>query len=274
VSNPRIAVFARSANGIQAPVRIIEGGKTRLSRTSHAVAYDPVHDEIVVPNPFAEAILFFRGDASGDAAPIRIIQGPKTLLEENDELALDPVNNEVIVPTGTAILVFDSRASGDVAPKRIIAGAKTRIDHARGIAVDPVNNVIATGNRNPIGILVFNRTDQGDVAPRGIIGGPKTGIYAPKGFTINPERKELIATIEARGVQVTRTVGESFIGIWNYTDNGDIAPKAMIKGANTKLIAPRGAAIAPEHQEIIVIDKVQNGIFAFSWQKILEGLQR
>jgi hypothetical protein len=274
VANPRIAVFARLANGIAAPVRVIEGGNTRLARTSHAVAYDPVHDEIAVPNPFAEAILFFKGDASGNAAPIRVIQGPKTLLEQNEELALDPVNDEIIVPTGTAILVFDRRANGDVAPKRIIAGPKTLQDHARGIAVDPVNNIIATGNRDPMGILIFNRTDEGDVAPRNIIAGPKTGIYAPKGFAINSERKELIATIEARGVQVTRTVGESFVGIWNYTDNGDVPPKAVIQGKNTMLIAPRGAAIAPGHQEIFVIDKVQNGIYAYSWQKILEGLQR
>ena len=98
-------------------------------------------------------------------------------------------------------------------------------------------------------------------------------IYAAKGFTINPQRKELIATIEARGAQVTRKVGDSFVGIWNYTDNGDIPPKALIKGANTQLIAPRGAAISPEHGEIFVIDKVQNGIFAFSWQKILDDLQ-
>jgi DNA-binding beta-propeller fold protein YncE len=274
VANPRVAVFARLANGIAAPVRIIEGGHTGLSRTSHAVAYDELHDEIVVPNTFAEAILFFKGDASGDAAPVRVIQGPNTLLEENDELALDPVHDEVIVPTGTAILVFDRKASGNVAPKRVIAGPKTRMDHARGIAVDPVNNIIAFGNRNPIGILIFNRTDEGDVAPRNIIAGPKTGIYAAKGFTINPQRKELIATIEARGAQVTRKVGDSFVGIWNYTDNGDIAPKAVIKGGNTQLIAPRGAAISPEHQEIFVVDKVQNGIFSYSWQKILEDLQR
>jgi hypothetical protein len=274
VANPRIAVFARLADGNKTPVRVIEGGHTGLSRTSHAVAYDELHDEIVVPNPFAQAILFYKGDASGDAAPIRIIQGPKTLLEENDELALDPVNNEVIVPTGTAILVFDRRGNGDVAPKRVIAGPKTMIDHARGIAVDPVNNIIATGNRKPIGILFFNRTDQGDIAPRNVITGPKTGIYASKGFTFNPERKELIATIEARGAQVTRNVGDSFVGIWNYTDNGDVPPKAAIKGKNTMLIAPRGAAVSTKNQEIFVIDKVQNGIFTFSWQKILDELQR
>ena len=73
---------------------------------------------------------------------------------------------------------------------------------------------------------------------------------------------------------MNRKVGDSFVGIWNYTDDGDVPPKAAIKGTNTMLIAPRGAAISPEHQEIFVIDKVQNGIFAFSWQKILDELQR
>ncbi len=274
MANPRVAVFARLANGIVAPVRVIEGGRTRLSRTSHAIAFDEIHDEIVVPNPFAEAVLFFAGNASGDVAPIRTIQGPKTLLQENDELAMDAVNGEVIVPTREAILIFDRTSNGDVAPKRIIAGPKTKINRARGIAVDPVNNIIAVGNRDPMGILIFNRTDEGDVAPRAIITGPKTGIYAPKGFTINPARKELIATNEARGVQVTRNVGESFVGVWNYTDNGDIPPKAILKGPETMLIAPRGAALDQARQEIFVIDKVQNGIFAYSWQKVMDGLQR
>jgi hypothetical protein len=137
VANPRIAVFARQADGNVAPVRVIEGGKTRLARTSHAIAFDDKNDEIVVPNPFAEAVLFFRGDANGDAAPIRAIQGPHTLLEQNDELALDTIHDEVIVPTRQALLIFSRTADGDVAPRRIIAGPKTQINRARGIAVDP-----------------------------------------------------------------------------------------------------------------------------------------
>jgi hypothetical protein len=75
-------------------------------------------------------------------------------------------------------------------------------------------------------------------------------------------------------VQVSRNLGESFVGIWNYTDNGDVAPKATIKGEATMLIAPRGAALDLRHQEIFVIDKVQNAFFSYSWQKILEQLQR
>jgi hypothetical protein len=274
VANPRIAIFARLANGNVAPARVIEGGRTRLSRTSHAIAYDDKNDEIVVPNPLAEAILVYAGNASGDAAPIRIIQGPRTLLQENDELALDTVHNEIVVPTRQAILIFSRSANGDVAPLRTIAGPKTKIFRARGIAVDPVNNIIAIGNAEPQGILIFNRTDQGDVAPRSIITGPRTGIYATKGFAVLPERKELIATVEARGVQVTRNPGESFVGIWNITDNGDVPPKASIKGETTLLIAPRGAAVDFQHQEIFIIDKVQNAFFTYSWQKILQGLQR
>jgi len=269
VANPRIAIFARSANGNVAPVRVIEGGRTRLARTSHAVAFDEKNDEIVVPNPFAEAVLFFRGNASGDEAPIRTIQGPKTLLQDNDELTIDSVNGEVIVPTRQAILVFSRLANGDVAPLRIIGGPKTKINKARGIVVDPVNNIIAIGNRDPQGILIFNRTDQGDVTPRTIITGPKTGIYATKGFTVNPTRKELIATVEARGVQVSRNVGESFVGVWNYSDNGDVPPKTILKGPSTMLIAPRGAVLNVKDNEMYVIDKVQNGFFTFALDRIM-----
>ena len=154
MAQPRVAAFARTANGNIAPVRVIEGGKTRLARTSHSIAFDAVNDEILVPNPFAQAILFFRGGANGDEGPLRIIQGPKTRLQEPDELALDNLHDEIIVPTRHAILVFPRDGQGDVAPLRIISGPKTMLHAARGIAVDPINHIIAVGNRNPRAISV------------------------------------------------------------------------------------------------------------------------
>ena len=268
-----MAAFARTANGNIAPVRVIEGGNTRLARTSHAIAFDAVHDEILVPNPFAEAILFFRGGAEGDEAPIRIIQGPNTQLEQPDELALDTQHNEVIVPQRHAIFVFSRDANGDVPPLRIIAGPKTQLNTSRGIAVDPVNDIIAIGNGDPRAILIFNRTDEGNVAPRAIISGPKSGIYATKGFWVNPARKELIAAIEAPRAQETRRIGDSFIGVWNYTDNGDIPPKAIIQGPNTTLIAPRGAALNLAENELYVIDKMQNALTTFRWTDVLSQPQ-
>lgn len=274
MAQPRVAAFARLANGNVAPVRVIEGGNTRLARTSHAIAFDEINDEIVVPNPFAQAILFFEGSADGDAAPIRVIQGPRTRLQEPDELALDNLHDEVVVPARHALLVFPREADGDVAPSRIISGAKTRLHANRGIAVDPVNNIIAVGNRNPRAILIFERTAEGDVEPLSVISGPSTGIYNTKGFWVIPERKQLVAAVEARGAQDSRRPGLSFIGVWNYSDHGDVPPRVILKGERTQIIAPRGSALNPERTELYVIDKMQNALFTFDWKRILSASVR
>ena len=66
------------ANGNVSPTRVLEGQDAKLARALHGIVYDKVHDEIIAPNPFAEAILFFRGDTNREQGPIRIIQGPHT----------------------------------------------------------------------------------------------------------------------------------------------------------------------------------------------------
>ena len=48
MNHPQIAAFARLAKEDTLPVRALEGQKTRISRTMHALAYDSMHDEIVV----------------------------------------------------------------------------------------------------------------------------------------------------------------------------------------------------------------------------------
>ena len=43
----------------------------------HGLAYDPVHDEIIVPVALSGALLVFRGGAVGNEPPVRVIQGPE-----------------------------------------------------------------------------------------------------------------------------------------------------------------------------------------------------
>ncbi len=176
MSQPRISAYASLANGNALPTRVIQGAKTLQARTSHYIAVDAVHDELAVPNPFAQAILFFRGGANGNEAPIRIIQGPKTLLNAPDNVAVDPVHREVFTasfPTDS-ILVFRGDASGDAEPVRILHGPNTKLDRPIRVEVDPMNNVLAVVTDHAI--LVFNRTDNGDAAPKWVISGPKTGV--------------------------------------------------------------------------------------------------
>jgi hypothetical protein len=48
---------------------VIQGQLTRLSRTTHGIAYDTTNDEIIAPNPLAAAIVIFRGGATGEEPP-------------------------------------------------------------------------------------------------------------------------------------------------------------------------------------------------------------
>src|SRR5690349_12730900 len=104
------------------PLRKIEGQKSLLGRTMHAIAYDPIHDEFSVPQQLSQAILTFKGDANGEEPPVRVIQGSLTQLQQPDRLEVDGVHNEIFVPEGNRILVYPRDANGNVAPIRILEG--------------------------------------------------------------------------------------------------------------------------------------------------------
>ena len=151
----------------------------------HDIWYDEVNDEIVIGNPFAQAILTFRGGADGKEAPIRIIQGPKTQIQSPDfGLSIDPVNDEIYVAEQDHIKVYPRSANGDVAPLRVLGGPKTQLENTwgtqglRGVGVDWINNVlVVTGYFQDRGrILIFDRTASGDTKPRAVVAGPKSGL--------------------------------------------------------------------------------------------------
>lgn len=239
----------------------------------HDIRYDEINDEFVVTNPFAQAILVFRGGANGEEKPIRVIQGPSTKLESPDRVALDNVHNEILVPEGNEVLVYPRTGNGDVAPLRVIKGPNTQLSGASTMAVDPINNIIVVGNGTGYtqggkggALVIFNRTDNGDVKPRGIIQGPKTGIvrinqiqtYGPKGW--------IIAAQPGRGdVQEPEGV---FVGVWSFKDTGDVAPRWKIGGPKSIMKKPRGVALDIKHKELIISDMRLNSVLTYSFPEI------
>ena len=203
VSVPRISGFARYASGNVAPDRTIEGQQTHLSRTMHGLAFDPVHDEIIVPVALSGAVLVFKGDARGNTMPIRIIQGSHTGLIRPQTVEVDPVNGEIVAADSSsrAILVFDRLANGDVAPKRKIGGAKTDFRDIVGVAVDPKANVIIAANRSaggPNGLYMFDRMADGDVAPIRHIGGINTGVLGRfRQLKVDSDRGMIYVAVQA-----------------------------------------------------------------------------
>ena len=171
--------------------------------TMHAIAYDPMHDEIIVPQIFAQGILVFRGGINGEEAPLRYIQGPLTQLQDPDHVEVDPVNDEIFVPQHGHIFVYPRQATGNVAPIRILAGPHTGMGGGdQGVRVDPVHDLlivsdsVVDGSDTGARILIFNRTDQGDVKPRAVIGGSPRVALTVMGSTqrspcIRPRVKSL-----------------------------------------------------------------------------------
>jgi len=266
VAHPQIAAFARLANGAQAPARRIYGQTSMLSRTMHDIRYNAVDDEILVPNPFSNAILVFRGGADGQEAPIRIIQGPNTELNGADRLDIDLEHREIFVPQPGTILVFPLDGKGDVRPKRVIRGADTQIE-GRSIAVDPIHNLVATTGRDQ-SIVIFDRTANGNVKPLHWIKGPNTQIDRINQMAAYPAGKLLVVAMPGR--QGDMEPPRVFVGMWNLDDDGDVAPKWTITGKQTGLKKPFAVAINPDHKEIYVTDMRLNGVMAFSVPEVFK----
>jgi DNA-binding beta-propeller fold protein YncE len=126
-------VFKRDAKEFDPPIRSVRGPKTGMA-DPHGIYFDETHNEIVVANhgnfrpgelitsytaydaresrqeragnAFDEpaggefvpsSVTVYDGDAKGDVAPLRTIQGPTAQLDWPMGVAVDEVNNEIIV---------------------------------------------------------------------------------------------------------------------------------------------------------------------------------
>jgi hypothetical protein len=264
---------------------------THLSRTTHGIAYDTTHDEIVAPNPLAAAVVVFRGGASGEESPIRTIQGAASGLSRPETVAVDEKNGELFVgdPGDRRVLVFRRDADGNAKPIRVIQGPKTRLLQVVGVAVDPNRDVLVVSSYSRLpggvtGLLVFGRTDEGDVAPRRVIAGPRTGIARLRQIALDPATGKIFAAVinneylppydvdkpragldrDADLPSPWNTGPEGFIGVWDdERDDGEVPPRAIIKGRSTGLVHPAGVAFNARDGEVIAPDAIWNGLFTF-----------
>ncbi len=207
VNNPfahAVLVFAGGANGEEAPIRIIQGPRTRLGGSSR-LEVDPVHDEIFVPG--GGRILVFDRTASGDVAPLREIAGPDTQLRNIGGVAVDTVRDLLIAGTqfrgednpGGSLVILDRASEGNAKPRGVIEGPNSGLVRALQLAVYPPKGwiVVAQAGRGdemePEGVFVgvWSVEDDGDVPPRWKIAGPDSVMKKPRGVAINPKHKEI-----------------------------------------------------------------------------------
>ena len=287
MSHPRLAVFARQANGQVAPLRVLEGQKTGISRSFHGVYIDIPNDEIILPSNVAASILVFARTQSGNVPPRRVIQGPLTHLHSPQGVAVDNKHQELVVSNDTrlSILVFDRTAKGNVAPVREIIGPLTGIKSPQGIVVDPVHDEIILsdegkpsedakqadeGVKPKPALLVFRRTDSGNVAPIRVITGPNTGMLRPRQIQLDTQRDELV--LADRGLSqefIYDTPG--FLAVWKRTDGGDVAPRKIIRGTQSQLTSPRAGYVDMKNGEYGVGDTTSHSVMVYPRDFSMDG---
>ena len=148
-----VLFFARMASGNTAPTRVLKGTQTLLGSGAFGVAYDSIHDEIIVLSSDSTTLRIstFAGTASGDTAPLRSIAGNLTLLEIAAGVVYDSASATIYVWQGgyngylPRVLAFARTANGDVAPMRVIAGVATTLVQPSGLEVAPFALIFKNG---------------------------------------------------------------------------------------------------------------------------------
>ncbi len=200
------------------------------------------------------------------------MQGPHSQLDAREHLEVDPVHNEIFVPTRDgAILVFPREGRVDVAPVRVLRGPDTMLNGDAPLAVDPVDNllIVGVGGRGRSRLLIFNRTDSGNTKPKAVIGGPRSRLYSFGGpFAVYPAKGELMVSVRGPGPYEELSSDESFVGVWSINDNGDVPPRWTIGGPHGVLKMPRGIALDVRNKNMLVSDKRLNAVLTFHFPEI------
>ena len=227
--NSAVAVWRKEAEGDEAPLRLLQGDRTRLANPT-GMAFYKEKDELFVANhgqvssrdtarPNADnrplgtrqavpgsgrfvppSINVYDHLASGDTPPLRVIQGPKTQLNWPAAIAIDDRNGELFVANdiGDSVLVFAPGAQGDVAPLRAIKGPNTSMDSPSGVYVDTKNNELWVANYGNHTMTVFPPTADGNAAPKRVIRSGPSGtrslmIGNPGALAYDPKREQILA---------------------------------------------------------------------------------
>jgi DNA-binding beta-propeller fold protein YncE len=174
----------------------------------------------------------------------------------------DPRHDEIVVPValGGAVLTLPGGANGGAPPLRVLQGPKTGLVQPDTLYVDLAHDemIVDSGDDS---VLVFPRTASGDVEPLRRIGGPKTRIRNIYGMAVDSVHNLIMI---ANRVETTGRESNDGILIFNRTDSGDVAPRAVISGPRTGIIKIRQLVADEERGQIFAT--IKNNFENYDWK--------
>jgi 6-phosphogluconolactonase (cycloisomerase 2 family) len=216
-----VLVWPKTAEGKQAPLRILEGDHTQLAE-AQGVAVDTKNQLLYVSNKGAWAAL------SNNVGWARLYNPGGTtwnISQETRILDFVPGTGEYRAPS---ITVYPLKAKGDTSPLRVIQGSQTRLDWPSQVALDVDHQELYVTGPVSNEILVFRTTDSGNVAPIRVLKGPKTGLGTPNDVFVDTRNDEIVVA----------NFGNHSSTVYPRTASGDTPPKRTIRSAPVNTPAP------------------------------------
>lgn len=216
-----VVTFRKTAQGRDAPLRTLQGVRTRLA-DPHGITIDPKNDLVFVTN-WGTFHLLHPPESGPRIGTYRRGIGIPTW----------PLGRGYAVPGSgqfqpPSITVYPRKASGDTAPLRLIQGPQTQLNWPTALALDPERGELYVANDPSESILVFKADANGDVTPTRVLQGSKTLLKNPTGLFLDLKNDELWVA----------NFGNHTATVFKRSASGDTPPLRVIRSAPLGAPAP------------------------------------
>jgi sugar lactone lactonase YvrE len=234
-----VTVYAPDADGNAAPIRMIVGPHTRLTRPI-GLALDAGGD-VYVANGYDQGIVAFEAGAAGDATPRPRARGPTADATSPAGIALGGDGTLLVLEAGT---VTAYRQTGP--PVRVVAAAPADSMWAPVRAAQGPDGELYVAHRPkflPPSVTVYAPGAAGSRSPIRTIAGKRTGLLAPTGLAVGPDGSLYVLNQDGR------------VTVYAQGAEGDAAPARLIGGPRTGLVNPTGLALDRRGRVYVTSDR-------------------
>jgi DNA-binding beta-propeller fold protein YncE len=241
-------VFSREAVGNAQPDRLLA-----TPHRSWGIAADELRQELYMTIQSPSAVVVYKKMATGADAPLRILEGDSTELNDPRGIAVDSVNNVLVISTHGHKRFYGGDAVSTLRGTWGEFIERTGFPEQVTLRQMPRRYKPGLGQMGEPSVNIYALDAKGNTPPLRVIKGPHTRLNWPGHVVVHEQRREIFVANDA----------DNSILVFKLTDNGDVAPTRVISGPRSLVSAPTGIALDRVNGELWVANMGNYAVTAY-----------